>query len=91
MSELRWTKEAIGARVDQLARDYNGDAFVAAVCAFGEELLDDSERTLLHDVLMERANLRSRIADAAQERRASGWMRRMLEGKMGRRPPAPRR
>ena len=71
-------------RVDQLARDHQGDAFVAAVKAFGEEQLDDRERKLLHDVLMERANLRGRITAAARERRESGWTRRMLEGRFGR-------
>jgi hypothetical protein len=90
VSELRWSKEAIGARVDQLARDHQGDAFVAAVQAFCDELLDDGERTLLQDVLMERANLRRRIGDAARDRRRSSWSRRMLEGRFGRRPPASR-
>jgi hypothetical protein len=91
VSELRWTKTAIGARVDQLAGEHQGDAFVVAVRQFSEQL-DDRERIVLQDVLMARANLRSRIADAAQERRTSGWMRRMLEGNIGRRrPPSPRR
>jgi hypothetical protein len=90
MSELRWSKEAIGARVDQLARDHQGDAFVVAVQAFCDELLDEGERTMLQDVLMERANLRSRIVEAARERRRTSWSRRMMEGRFGRRPPASR-
>ena len=76
-----WSKEAIGARVDQLARDHKGDAF-------GQEQLDDSERVLLHDVLMERANLKQRITAAARERREDAWSKRMLEDRFRRRPPA---
>ena len=83
-----WSKEAIGARVDQLARDHKGDDFVAAVQAFGQEQLDDSERVLLHDVLMERANLKQRITAAARERREDAWSKRMLENRFRRRPPA---
>ncbi len=84
MSELRWTKVAISARVDQLAGEHEGDAFVLAVRRFSEQL-DAKERNVLQDVLMAKANLRSRIADAAQERRTNGWLRRMLDGKRGHR------
>ena len=83
MSGLHWTKEAIGARVDQLAGEHEGQAFVDACRAFSEQL-DSKERNVLQDVLMARAKLRSRIADAAQERRTSGWMRRMLQGELRR-------
>jgi hypothetical protein len=83
VNELRWSKTAIGARVDQLAGEHQGDAFVDACRQFSEQL-DRKERNLLQDVLMERANLRSRIADAAQERRTSGWMRRLLQGELRR-------
>ncbi|HZO62609.1 MAG TPA: hypothetical protein VFB35_06470 [Gaiellaceae bacterium] len=86
MSELRWTKVAISARVDQLAGEHEGDAFVLAVRQFSEQL-DAKERNVLQDVLIAKANLRSRIADAAQERRTNGWLRRMLEGKRGHRTP----
>jgi hypothetical protein len=84
VSELHWTKTAIGARVDQLAGEHEGDAFVSAVRQFSEQL-SEKERRLLQDVLMARANLRSRIADAAQERRTGGWMRRLLAGDIRRR------
>jgi hypothetical protein len=83
MSELRWSKDAIGARVDQLARHFEGDDFVKAVQAFNESSLNRKERGILQDVLMERANLRNRIADAAQERRTNGWLRRMLGAQRG--------
>jgi hypothetical protein len=80
-----WSKEAIGARVDQLARDHEGDAFVTAVETFGREQLDDRERTLLYDVLMERAKLRQRVTAAARERREDAWSKRALEGRFRRR------
>jgi hypothetical protein len=83
-----WSKEAIGARVDQLARDHKGDAFVAAVTTFGREQLTERERTLLHDVLMERAKLRQRITAAARERREDAWSKRMLDGRFRKRPPS---
>ena len=76
-----WSQEAIGARVDQLARDHKGDAFVAAVKTFGEEQLNDKERRLLHDVLMHRANVRQRITAAARERREDAWTKRMFDGR----------
>jgi hypothetical protein len=86
-----WSKEAIGARVDQLARDHKGDAFVAAVATFGREQLTERERILLHDVLMERAKLRQRITAAARERREDAWSKRMLDGRIRKRPPSPSR
>jgi RNA processing factor Prp31 len=81
VSELRWTKVAISARVDQLAGEHQGDAFIVAVKQFSEQLTA-KERNMLQDVLMAKANLRSRIADAAQERRTSGWLRRLLAGEL---------
>jgi hypothetical protein len=81
-----WTKETLGAHVDVLAREHKGEAFVSAVGRFGHENLDRRERRLLYDVLMERA-MRGRITEAARERWRSGWTRRMLEGRLGRRRP----
>jgi hypothetical protein len=81
-----WSKEDLGAHVDVLAREHEGEAFVSAVGRFGHEDLDPRERRLLHDVLMERA-LRGLVNEAARERRRSGWTRRLLEGRLGRRPP----
>lgn len=89
VSELRWTKVAIAARVDQLAGQHQGDAFVVAVRQFSEQL-SAKERNVLQDVLMAKANLRSRIADAAQERRTGGWLRRMLAGDLRRPGSRPR-
>ena len=81
-----WSKDAIRARVAELALEQRGDAFVAAIERFGRDELDGRERQLLYDVLMNRANLRRRIAEAARERIRSGWTSRMLEGELKRRP-----
>ncbi len=80
------SKEELGAYVDKLAREHQGDAFVSAVERFGREELDARERRRLYDVLMERA-MRGRIRDAARERRHMGWTRRLLEGRLRRPPP----
>jgi hypothetical protein len=82
-----WSKEAIGARVDQLARDLEGDDFVAAVKAFGDEQLNHKERQLLYDLLMKRAKLSGRIKAAARERMDDGWTKRMIDGRVRKRPP----
>jgi hypothetical protein len=81
-----WSKEAIGARVDQLARDHKGDEFVAAVKRFGDEQLSDKERQMLYDVLMKRARLGKRINAAARERVEDGWTKRMIDGRIKKRP-----
>ena len=81
-----WSKEAIGARVDQLARDHKGDDFVAAVKAFGDEQLTEKERTLLYEVLMSRAKLSSRINVAARERLDDGWTKRLVDGRIKKKP-----
>lgn len=75
--------------MEAFARDHEGDEFVAAVEQFSRQALDRRERALLYDVLMEKANVRGMIKDAAAERRRSGWTRRMLEGKIGRRGRGP--
>jgi hypothetical protein len=80
-----WSREAIGARVDHLAREHQGDAFVAAVAEFSRADLDGRERGVLYDVLIERGK-RGMLTRATHQRRSDGWMRRMLEGRIGRRP-----
>ncbi len=82
-----WSREALGLQVDAFAREHEGDAFVQAVETFGREL-DRRERKVLFEVLIERAKLRSFIADATRQRVRDGWTRRMLEGRFRRRPPA---
>jgi hypothetical protein len=87
-----WSREAIGARVDHLARQHEGDAFVVAIREFAEGDLDRRERSVLYDVLIERGK-RGMLGRAIEQRRSDGWMRRLLEGRVGRRArlPAPRR
>ena len=87
---IEWSKEAIGARVDQLARDFNGEEFIAAVKTFSDEQLSQRERKVLHDVLMQRAT-RGRIWTAARDRRRDSWTKRMMDNRFGRkRPGSPR-
>lgn len=50
-----WTREAIVTRVEALSREHEGEEFVAAVERFSRAVLDEHERTILHDVLMKRA------------------------------------
>ena len=68
-------RKEIAARVDALAREHEGPAFVAAV----EELaggLDQEERDVLGAVLLDRSRA---LQDAAAERKsAKGWIRRTL-------------
>jgi hypothetical protein len=68
-------RDEIATRVDELAREHEGPAFVAAV----EELasgLDQEERDVLGAVLFDRSRA---LQDAAAERRsAKGWIRRTL-------------
>jgi hypothetical protein len=85
---MQWSREAIGARVDHLARQHEGDAFVAAVVAFAESDLDRRERAVLYDVLIQRGK-RGVVTRAIDERRRDGWMRRLMEGRVGRRPRRP--
>jgi hypothetical protein len=85
---MRWSREAIGARVDHLAREHEGDAFVAAVEAFASAELDSGEQAVLYDVLIARAK-RGMLRQAIDHRRRDGWMRRFLEGRVARRPRRP--
>jgi predicted nucleic acid-binding Zn ribbon protein len=68
-------RDEIAARVDELAREHEGPAFVAAVEGLSVGL-DQESRDLLGAVLMERARA---LEGAADERaRAKGWLRRTL-------------
>jgi hypothetical protein len=71
---VRWTREAIAARVEALQAEHEGPALVDAVREFGEQL-DDAERELLGEVLLDRARRqRPSLADV----RRDGWFRRRL-------------
>jgi hypothetical protein len=50
----RLSRRLIEQRVDELASEHEGDAFVAAVKRYAAEL-DDGDRKLLGEVLVERA------------------------------------
>ena len=55
---VEWTRAALEARVAKLAAEHQGQALVAAVSTFAEQL-DDDERELLGQVLLEQAPRRT--------------------------------
>jgi hypothetical protein len=69
MLAVTWTKEALAARVDELGPGEELERFAAH--------LDDGERELLQEVLLERSG----AADYALRERldAKGWLRRTLD------------
>jgi hypothetical protein len=75
-----WTREAIATRVEALAREHDGEAFVQAVERFSSDVLDPAERQLLHDVLAQRA----------PRRRTLGWYVRDLVNRFELRRRRPR-
>ena len=78
---MRWTREAIAARVRALRREHAGPPLVAALEEFGKQL-DESERAVLGEILLEHA--RAERPSLANVRRDS-WLRRQLN------PPTRRR
>jgi hypothetical protein len=54
---LTWSRRQLSERLDELAAEHEGAAFVAAVEGFAAELGED-ERALLGEVLVERAKER---------------------------------
>jgi hypothetical protein len=70
------TGEWIGARVDALAHEHDGDEFVAAVRQFADELGPD-EQAMLQQILLERAADEEDFQKAVRGRIAEkGWIRR---------------
>lgn len=66
---MKWSKEALAARVDALGLGEQLERFAAG--------LDDAERELLQDVLLERSAI---SAYSAEERAAAkGWLRRLSD------------
>jgi hypothetical protein len=66
----------VSRRVDELARQHSGAAFVEAVRAYSEEL-DEHAREELQQVLLERAG---RLDQAVMDRiDARGWLRRQWD------------
>jgi hypothetical protein len=51
---MHWTRAALEARVAKLAEEHEGEAMVAAIAEFAEQL-DEEERALLGQVLLEQA------------------------------------
>jgi hypothetical protein len=62
-----WTREAIAARVEAIAAEVEGPAFVEAVRSFADAALDARERELLGEVLLERAAADPGLSDAFAE------------------------
>jgi hypothetical protein len=57
---VHWTRAALEARVAKLADEHEGEALVAAVAEFAEQL-DDDEREVLGRVLLEQAPRREGV------------------------------
>ena len=69
MEGVRWTKEALAARVDALGTGPELERFAAE--------LTDEERELLQEALLERSGATSYAFD--ERVRAKGWLRRQWE------------
>lgn len=70
------TEEEIGARVDALAHEHQGDEFVAAMRRLADELGPDGQ-PVLQQILLERAADEEDFQKAVRRRFAEkGWMRR---------------
>jgi hypothetical protein len=70
-----WSREAIGARVDALAERHQGTALIEALARFAEQL-DDGERAVLGEVLLERAGADRPSLEGV---RREGWLQRRLQ------------
>ena len=69
MGHVRWTKEALAARVDRLGTGPELEHFATE--------LTDEERELLQEVLLERSGTASYAFD--ERVRAKGWLRRQWD------------
>jgi hypothetical protein len=69
-----WTREAIAVRVAALADEHHGPALIEAVSRFSEQL-DDDERAVLGEVLLERARAEPPSLEGIQR---EGWLQRRL-------------
>ena len=83
-----WTREALEARVDELAA--RRDSFVPSIQRLSA-VLDERERELLGRVLLERANREAVLGQGlAQPLERRSWVKRVWEGserRSGRRQP----
>jgi hypothetical protein len=74
----RWTRAGLSAHVEGLARRKKGDAFVFEIAGLAKTL-DEADRTLLEEILMQRAKP-DETGAAGMRRRTEklGWFRRAL-------------
>ncbi len=76
-----WSREAIAVRVEALAERHQGTALIEAVARFSEQL-DDDERAVLGEVLLERAAAERPSVEGV---RREGWLQRRLRRRERRR------
>ena len=74
----RWSRAEIAARVDGLARRHQGDAFVSEITGFARSL-EPADRSLLEEILLERAERESALRALRRRAEARGWLRRTFE------------
>jgi hypothetical protein len=73
-----WSRAELTAHVDGVARRHEGDAFVTEIAGFAKTL-DKADRTVLEEVLLERARRDDTTAAAVRSRSEEpGWFRRTL-------------
>ena len=70
-----WSREAIAVRVATIAERHQGTALIEAVARFAEQL-DDGERAVLGEVLLERAGAERPSLEGV---RREGWLQRRLQ------------
>jgi hypothetical protein len=73
-----WTRRELTAHVEGLALHEEGEAFVIEIARFAKSLEDD-DRALLEEVLLERAKREEGVGKAVRRRAEEpGWLRRTL-------------
>jgi hypothetical protein len=73
-----WNRAELTAHVDGLARRHEGDAFVTEIAGFAKTL-ERADRTVLEEILLERARREETTAAAVRSRSEEpGWFRRTL-------------
>lgn len=81
---MRWSRDELDERIELLASANQGDDFVQAISSFSQQELEEDERTLLGEILLERAEEDHAFEEAIRRRaRERGWLRRTrdrLEG-----------
>lgn len=76
---MTWSREELDERVETLADQHEGKAFVTAVSRFADEELEPAEREILGQILLERAQEERAFEETARRRvRELGWWRRTM-------------